>query len=482
VVDENDCVVRVSGEFSRMFGYGGDEVIGRPVNELIVPEHLRAEGESIPRAVVGGERVTMETARRHRDGRLIDVSVLATPIVVGGGAIGGYGIYRDISDRKAHERALAASEARYRALFDQSPVGVFLCDRSLRVTQYNRRLVEITGQPPEPPGELKVATLIPGLRRVRVDRPAVYGGPMRVVGSGERRWVAVRFAPLQDPDGTVIGGIGVVEDVTERERAGQELRARTAELARVNAQLRERTLELERAMKARNRLYSSMSHELRTPMSAILLYQELLLSGALGELAEEQREALDHSHTAAQHLLELVSDVLDLSKIEAGKLVVHPSPVTLPRLLRELLATVDPLAQHFGSSLELEIDAEFPAIVTDAQRVRQVLLNHVSNAVKFGRGRPVAVRIAQRGEEVCIEVEDQGVGIDPENLSEIFEDFVQVGSTQGGGTGLGLAISRHLARLLGGRLEVESEPDVGSTFRFFLPMAVAEAREREVVA
>ena len=365
VVDENDCVIRVSGEFSRMFGYDGAEVIGQPINDLIIPDHLRDEGEEIARAVVEGQRVTLETVRRARDGRLIDVSVLATPILVGGGSIGAYGIYRDISQRKAHERALAGSEARYRALFDQSPVGVFLCDLNLRVTQYNRRLAEITGQPAQPPGELKVAALIPGLRRVRVDRPAVYGGPMRVMGSGERRWVAVRFAPLQGQDGTVIGGIGVVEDVTERERAGQELRSRTAELARVNAQLRERTLELERAMKARNRLYSSMSHELRTPMSAILLYQELLLSGTLGELSEEQREALDHSHTAAQHLLELVSDVLDLSKIEAGKLEIHSGPVQLPRLLTELLATVDPLAQRFGSQLEL---VRRPGVPADRHR------------------------------------------------------------------------------------------------------------------
>jgi signal transduction histidine kinase len=235
-------------------------------------------------------------------------------------------------------------------------------------------------------------------------------------------------------------------------------------------------------MQARTRLYTSMNHELRTPISAIMLYQELLLAGALGELTVEQSEAVANSHTAAEHLLELVRDILDLSKIEAGKMEVNPVEVELPALVRDLLATVHPLTQRYGSEIRLESPDGLPPLSTDPQRVRQVLLNLISNAARFGRSRPITIRCRRLSEsETAVEVEDQGIGIGEADLQEIFEEFVQVGKIQEGGTGLGLAISRRLARLLDGRLEVESEPGVGSVFRLILPSAtpsIPVAQER----
>ncbi len=264
--------------------------------------------------------------------------------------------------------------------------------------------------------------------------------------------------------------ISYPERIAERERAEERLRSQAAELERVNVALQERTRELESAMQARTRLYTSMNHELRTPISAVMLYQELLLAGALGELSPEQTEAIEHSHTAAEHLLELVRDVLDLSKIEAGKMEVNRVEVRLQDLLRELLATVHPLTQRYGSEIRLEADRALPPLLTDPQRLRQVLLNLISNAARFGRSRPIVIRCkAVETGETVIEVEDRGIGIAPGDLRDIFEEFVQVGKIQEGGTGLGLAISRRLVRLLEGRLEVESELGVGSTFRLILP-------------
>ncbi len=478
VVDGQQRIVRVNAEFTRMFGYSEAEARGRAIDDLIVPESACDEASSLTDGVRRGKRLAAETVRRHRDGTPILVSVQATPIEVPEGPIGAYAIYRDVTVRRAREQALQESEACYRALFDQSPVGVFLCDSELRITRCNGRLTEIMEVSREEIIgtsllDLPDARIFNGLSRARAGEPAFYEGPYRPVRGGRTLWISVRYAPLHGPGGTVGGGVGVLEDITGRERTQQELRAQAAELERVNEALRERTLELESALQARSRLYSAMNHELRTPISAIMLYQELLLAGTLGPLAKEQQEAMERSHVAARHLLELVQDVLDLSKIEAGTVSVHPVEVSLPALLRDLRATMLPLARHYGSEIRLEAEPEERPLVTDPQRVRQILLNLLSNAAKFGRGRPIVVRCRTLvEEETWIEVEDRGIGIAATDLPHIFEDFVQVG-TQEGGTGLGLAISRRLSGLLRGRLEVESELGEGSTFRLVLPRSPA---------
>jgi PAS domain S-box-containing protein len=474
VVDENDNIMRVNEEFSHMFGFMPEEALGRPINELIVPDHLKEEGLTVTRSVVTGARMLVETQRRRKDGTFIEVSVLATPIQVAGGPIGAYGIYRDITERKQHERALRESEARYRALFEQSPVGVFICDASLMITECNDRLPRILGTQ----ASRLIGTDLRTLPASEIffseadgvsHEPIASEGSYQPPGGGEPRWLSARYAPLRDADGDVIGGIGVVEDATDRERAEQRLRAQAAELERVNAELRERTLELESAMRVRSRLYSSINHELRTPISAISLYHELLLSGALGELARAHREPLEQSQTATLHLLDLVGDVLDLSKLEAGSVTVNLVPVSIPELLTELRATALPLARRYDTDLVLELDPGCDRWVTDPQRLRQILLNLISNASKFGRGHPVRLRCTVQEGTMVIEVADQGVGIAAKDLESVFEDFVQVGNQRESGAGLGLAICRRLADLLGARLEVESEPDVGSVFRLTIP-------------
>lgn len=375
---------------------------------------------------------------------------------------------------RVFERALRESEVRYRALFDQSPVGVFLCDRALRITDINERLRQITGLPR---GTMVGMSLrdqeyppVPGLQDAVVGETAFYDGPY-LHPDGSQLWVTVRYAPLRDPDGVVVGGMGVVEDVSEQHRAEQRLHLQTAELERVNEILRERTLALEDAMQARTRLYTSMNHELRTPISAIMLYQELLMSGALGSLTPEQHQAIERSHNATRHLLELVCDILDLSKLEAGRLVLNPGETRLDELLNDLMGTMLPVTERYGSRLILEVEPDLPTVRTDAQRVRQILLNLISNAAKFGAGRPISVRCGAGDDNtVVIEVIDEGIGIAEEDIERIFDDFVQVGSPPETGTGLGLSISRRLASLLQGTLGVDSTPGVGSTFRLTLPV------------
>ncbi|HEX2094748.1 MAG TPA: GAF domain-containing sensor histidine kinase, partial [Longimicrobiaceae bacterium] len=266
--------------------------------------------------------------------------------------------------------------------------------------------------------------------------------------------------------------------------------------ARLHRQLADRSRELERAYEelrwssqAKERFFASMSHELRTPLNAILGYQSLILDGIAGTVQEEQRSFLERAQRVTQSLLLLVNDVLDLSKIEAGKMELVIRPMSLHEVVEDAVASVQPLADRKGIRLSVPSLTGCPAIRTDADRVRQILVNLLSNAVKFtDRGE---VRVSASGPDswrsgdgapapagdwsgdagwLEIAVSDTGPGIALENRERIFHEFEQVvGATSRGGTGLGLPISRKLARLLGGDLLVESTVGVGSTFILRLP-------------
>ncbi|HEY0970640.1 MAG TPA: CHASE domain-containing protein [Gemmatimonadales bacterium] len=231
----------------------------------------------------------------------------------------------------------------------------------------------------------------------------------------------------------------------------------------------------ERSEQARSRFYAAMSHELRTPLNAIIGYNDLLLAGIYGDMAPQQMMGIERSQKAARHLLDVVNDVLDLSKMEAGKVELEEGEVYVPSLVEDLFTTMRTYADDHGSELRMSCADGTGPIVSDARRVRQILLNLIANAIKFGRGRPVEVRCHPGPDDgVVIDVVDQGAGIAPEHQERIFEEFVQIDNSSGTGTGLGLPISRRLTHLLGGTLQVRSEPGRGSTFRVELPGRIPE--------
>jgi signal transduction histidine kinase len=241
----------------------------------------------------------------------------------------------------------------------------------------------------------------------------------------------------------------------------------------MNDELHRRQVALEQAMGARNRFYASMSHELRTPINAIIGYNTLLLDNIYGPLNDKQMHGIQRAHKAAKHLLELVNDVLDLSKIEAGKIELSLQPVSIPALIEDLFVTVRPLADEHEAKLGLTCESnDIHSVVSDPRRVRQVLLNLLSNAIKFGGGaKAIEVRVANaNGGGVTVSVTDHGVGIAPDDLPRIFDEFVQLSNSQQfGGTGLGLPISKRLAVILGGDLTAASTLGTGSTFTLTLP-------------
>ncbi|HYR12125.1 MAG TPA: ATP-binding protein [Longimicrobium sp.] len=256
--------------------------------------------------------------------------------------------------------------------------------------------------------------------------------------------------------------------------------------ARLHGALAERSTELERANEelrwsaaAKDRFFASVSHELRTPLNAILGYNALLLDGVVGQLPPESLAFLGRAQRATQNLLYLVNDVLDLSKMEAGKLELVIQPIQPYEIVEQALQTVEFQARDKGLALAVTPAVPLPSLSSDADRVRQILVNLLSNAVKFTDRGTATVALAPveaiEGEDgirrhwVEIRVSDTGPGIAPEDQERIFHEFEQVSGTRHGGTGLGLPISRKLARLLGGELRVESAPGRGSTFSLRLP-------------
>jgi PAS domain S-box-containing protein len=276
--------------------------------------------------------------------------------------------------------------------------------------------------------------------------------------TGERRRICVNSAPVRDAQGNVDAGVAIFWDVTEQHKAEQELR--TARL------------EAESANRAKSEFLAVMSHELRTPLSAIIGYEELLFDGITGPVNEGQRTQLARIKASATHLLSLIDEVLTLSRVEAGREVSRPERVPVFAALHEASIIAEPLAQEKKLELRVRPVAKDLEVWADPTKLRQILLNLLTNAIKFTDAG--SVELESRKCDDCVEmmVRDTGIGIAPANHDRIFDTFWQVeqkSTRKVGGTGLGLSVSRRLAHLMGGDLTVQSKLGEGSTFTIRLP-------------
>ena len=220
-----------------------------------------------------------------------------------------------------------------------------------------------------------------------------------------------------------------------------------------------------------------MSHELRTPLNAIIGFSEVLLERMFGEMNEKQEDYLKDIHSSGQHLLSLINDILDLAKVEAGRMELNLATFDLPAAIDNALTLVRERAMRHGIALSVEVDSQLGELNADERKLKQILLNLLSNAVKFTpEGGRITVGARLLGEMVEIAVNDTGIGIAPEDQAAVFEQFKQVGTDytrKAEGTGLGLALTRKLVELHGGAMRLESEPGKGSTFAFTLPLNAA---------
>jgi PAS domain S-box-containing protein len=480
----------------RIFGYSAEEMIGRPISLLSMPGE---EGEmtAILKRIRSGERVEHhQTLRRHKDGRAIPVSLTISPIRdERGRIIGAFKVSRDISETKRliaqQQRAVAQTQAekRFHKLLEAAPDAILEVDQAGKILVANEAAEKIFGYSRDELLELTVEALVPAaVRGDHIQHRVSYAThpQTRPMGSGlelkaQRKDgslfpVEISLSPNRGDDGLRV--IALVRDITQRKETENRLNAireqYTAELASKNEQLEARNLEVEKASRLKSEFLASMSHELRTPLHTIIGFSELLSEEIQGTLNPDQKRFVGHVLQDARHLLELINEVLDISKIESGRLELQHETFNFGECVDEVLAGIRQRAE--ARSIQVENKNAFhDQLIADRLRVKEILYNLLNNAVKFtAAGGSVWLESLIQDGFLQVTIGDTGIGIPQEEQMAIFEKFYQAAGTQGvirEGTGLGLPITKHLVELHGGRIWVESEPGKGSRFSLTLPLS-----------
>jgi PAS domain S-box-containing protein len=525
-LDPDGYIMSWNAGAQRFKGYTEDEIIGKHFS-IFYPREVAAEGfpEFELRTAANTGRFEDEGWRIRKDGSRFWANVVITALrdKESGKLLGFAKVTRDLTERREAEEALRESEERFRLMVEGvKDYAIFMLDPTGHVATWNDgaeringyRAKEIIGQsfskfyPPEdiaankPARELEIAA--------RTGKYEEEGS--RVRKNGEKFWASVLITALRNRAGDLVGFGKVTRDLTERRAAQQRMiddarRVASEEAARREAELREKQLrglaaqlkaqakelaaqtkdaeesrqradesraKADEANRAKSQFLAAMSHELRTPLNAIGGYADLLLLGLSGPVTQQQQEQLGRIKRSQEHLLGIINDILNFSRIEAGQLTYEIGPVVLADVVESVILMITPQAQKKGVRFE---DAGCRSDIVaraDRAKVDQIVLNLVSNAVKFTEsGGLITLSCEQFGSDrVVLIVRDTGSGIPADKLDAVFEPFIQVGRTLTStreGAGLGLAISRDLARAMNGDITVESELGVGSKFSLILP-------------
>ncbi|TMC11960.1 MAG: PAS domain-containing sensor histidine kinase [Chloroflexi bacterium] len=463
-------------------GYTEDEIIGRNFSCFYPKEDVEAgkPGAALAEAARLG-RSEDEGWRVKKDGTRFWAEVVVTALQDESGQLHGFGTFtRDVTERKRIENALADSKARLQAIVDTALTAIVTMDGHGVITGWNPRAEAIFGwSQDEVLGNPLAETIIPtqhrAAHRAGLARYLATGeGPvlgkvleLSALDRGGREFpVELAISPATAPGGSPLF-VGFVRDISARKQAADAI-------ANLNS-------ELKIANQHKSEFLANMSHELRTPLNSILGFSELLLDDTSARYdASTHQKFLSQINTSGRHLLALISDILDLSKVEAGRMTLKLESFSVSDVVGDVLATIEPIATKKRIAIKADVAAA-GKLEADAGKFKQMLLNLASNAVKFTpEGGMVSMDARRLPEGVEIAVTDTGIGIAQSDIDRLFKEFQQLDSGPGRrqeGTGLGLALTKRLARLHGGDVRVVSEVGKGSTFTISLPLRPTPSRQ-----
>lgn len=475
LIGMEDTFLQVNPALCAMLGYGNDELLRQTLRAVTLPDDQDLDLEDRQRLVTGEiSTYQIEQLFNRKQGEIICIR-LTMSLVRGSAGEPRYFVaqMQDITPFKAAGAALREAEARYRTLVEQTPAAVYVDEADfLGACLYvSPRIEALVGRTPEEwvgQGDAWPDMIHPD------DQAWVLQRSRESNDSGEPFFAEYRFATLDgrvvwvhdeatlvlNEDGSRQCWQGVMVDITDRKLAEEELR-RAKEAA-------------EEASRLKTAFLSMATHELRTPLTIISGYVELLSQSGLKRFNDEEREYVEVVQAGTRTLTMLIDDLLDLARIEAGRMHLTLRPVDVADVLERVRRMVAAQAAAKGLDIVFAVEDGLPPAAADINRLVQVMLNLVGNAIKFTEQGGVTCTARARNGGVEIQVKDSGIGISPEALDQIFDEFHQgeSGTTRRyGGTGLGLAIARRLVEMHGGHIDVESEPGVGSVFSVWLPAA-----------
>ena len=481
-------------------------VIGKTDVDLFGEEFGRKTLEDDERLMaIGKPIVGLTESRELEDGSFYWTSTTKVPLRNDSGEIVGLvGITREINEiikvqeEREHERMLL------RTLIDNIPDYIYVKDRDGRFLVSNTAVVNQMGLASENeligktdfdffPREL-AAQYYAEEQAILQAGKGIYNheGPSVDASREEKnRWVTTNKVILRDGQGNITGFVGIGRDITERKQAEEQVRLQMSIIENQNLELEKARDAAMEANKTKSAFLASMSHELRTPLNAIIGYSEMIAEEMSDDGETRYHGDIDRIHMAGKNLLELINEVLDLSKIEAGKMEIYVEEFQLNSLIDEVVSTVQPLTEKNENSLLVNIAKDIPTVRLDHTKVRQILFNLISNASKFTQKGTITLSAAtippagHTGTKIVLKVSDTGIGLTEEQKLKLFKEFSQADSSttrKYGGTGLGLAITKHFTEMMHGSIEIESAPNRGTTFTVTLPQSIENTGEKKAPA